>query len=141
MQDARIPYLLAVTALFVKYVALISVQGSARFRTRRFRWPEDAVTWKGETGPEEDETVERAQAALRNDGESHVFFLVFGGAWVLLGADLRVAWPLCATYAVARLAHGYFLVRPRQPLRNRCFVVGQLALLVLVVDALRLALL
>lgn len=138
---ARNAYVIALAALFVRYVVIISLQGARRFRTRTFRWAEDGAAFGGAaaSGPE-DPIVERAQHALRNDGESQPFFYVAGFVWIGLGAPGVVACVVFAVYVAARALHAALLIRPRQPLRNRVFAVGQLALLGVVVDSVRRAL-
>lgn len=133
-------YLLALLLLTLKYAAVTTVQGKLRFATRTFRWPEDARAWHGRSeGGREHELVERAQALLRNDAESQPLFLAASAAWIALGAEGTAAALALPAYALARGAHAWFFLRPRQPARNRAFVLGQLVLLGVLVDALRRA--
>jgi len=134
---------LAVTMAFVlaKYLVLIAIQGRGRVVARTFRWPEDATAFRGALASgAEAPAIERAQAALRNDGESQPAFLVLATIWVMLGARGSLAAPLLATWAFARALHTYALLRPRQPLRNRVFALGLLVTLVIAVDVVRRAL-
>jgi uncharacterized MAPEG superfamily protein len=133
-------YLASVAALFAKYVVVTTLQAKGRLGARVFRWPEDALAWGGTRAEErEGETVERAQAVLRNDGETQPFYFVFAAAWVALGAAAVPVVLATGLYVTARVAHTAFFLNPRQPLRNRAFVVGQLVLLAIVVDALRIS--
>jgi hypothetical protein len=116
--------------LFLKFFATALLQARTRLRTRVFRYAEDAAFWHGRVG-EESEASTRAQQLLRNDGEVHPYYLALGGAYLALGA-----WPAGAPYyfgvfVLSRLVHAYCLLRPRQPLRNRAYVVGLSVLLAL----------
>ncbi len=123
----------SVLVLFLKMVWIVSLQGRERMRTRTFRYPEDASHWNGEAVEREDSHVERAQRVLGNDGESQPFFLVFGALYVALGAAPWAAFLYFPGYALARLAHAWFLLRPRQPHRTRVFGLGLLLTLALAV--------
>jgi len=117
-------YVGAVFVLFIKLVIVVATQGVTRMRTRTFAYPEDAAHWSGEAVERESDLVVRAQRVLRNDGESQPFFLVFGGLYLVLGATPWAAWIYFPAYALARVAHTWFFLRPRQPHRNRAFAVG-----------------
>ena len=65
--------------------------------------------------------------------------LAISGAWVALGASATAASAPFGIYVVARLLHGYLLVRPRQPLRNRVYGLGQGTMLVVAIDLARRA--
>lgn len=120
-----------VLVLFLKLVCLVSIQGKTRMRTRAFRYREDAAAWNGEAVEREDEAVERAQRALDNDGETQPYFLVFGALYVAIGAASWAAFVYFPVYALARIAHTWLLLRPRQPLRTRVFGIGLLVTLAL----------
>jgi hypothetical protein len=109
--------------LFLKFFLTALLQARTRMRTRVFRYAEDAAFWHGRVG-EETEPSTRAQQLLFNDGEVQTYYLALGGAYLALGA-----WPAGAPYyfgafVLSRLVHAYCLLRPRQPLRNRAYVVG-----------------
>lgn len=109
--------------LFLKFFLSALVQARTRMRTRVFRYAEDAAFWHGRVG-EDAEPSARAQQLLRNDSEVHPYYLALGGAYLALGA-----WPAGAPYyfgafALSRLLHAHCMLRPRQPLRNRAYVVG-----------------
>jgi uncharacterized MAPEG superfamily protein len=133
------PYGLLVAGLTLKFAWLIGLQGLRRMRTRSFRWAEDATHWQGHISGE-DVLVERAQAALRNDGESQPLFLAAAGLWIALGAGSSVALVVCSVYLLARVLHSVFMLWPRQPVRNRVFGISQLCLLAVLVDSARLLL-
>jgi uncharacterized MAPEG superfamily protein len=136
--SASSSYLLLVFGLSLKFLLLIGLQGFRRMQVRIFRWPEDAAHWSGSAGCE-DPLVERAQAALRNDGESQPLFLAVAAFWLWSGANGALAWSVCALYVVARGLHSAFMLWPMQPLRNRVFGLSQLCLLVALLDCCRLA--
>ncbi len=125
-------YLVSLVLLFIKYVVTIALQGRERMVLRQFRYPEDAAFWNG-TLRDDSELCQRAQHLLTNDSENQPFYLVFGAAYVALGL-----WPAGACiyfggYALSRLLYGYFMLRSRQPHRNRAFAVGVLILATLTV--------
>lgn len=123
-------YLGCVVLLFAKYVLAITVQARERLRLRHFRYAEDAAFWNG-TVAEDSALCQRAQNLLRNDGENQPFFLVFGAAHVSLGLSPASGLVYFAGYALCRFAHGYFMLRARQPHRNRAFAAGSLILAIL----------
>lgn len=125
---ALLVYIASLVVLFLKYFATALVQAQERFRSASFRYAEDAAEWKGCVAPDT-ERCARAQRVLLNDSESQPFFMAFGAAYVALGA-----WPTGApyyfgAYALSRVAHAAFLIRGRQPHRNRAFSFG-LAILI-----------
>lgn len=133
-------YALLLSLLLAKYVAVTTVQARARFASRTFRWPEDAAAWAGRAAERvEADAIERAQAVLRNDAETQPLVLATAACWLALGASGRDAMIVLSSYGVARLVHAYFLLRPRQPARNRAFVLGQLLFLGMTLDVLRRA--
>lgn len=136
-----VAYVASLALLFGKMLAVSLVQGRHRLGTKVFRWPEDAAAFGGTTarGPEA-EPVERAQASLRNDGETQTFFYVVGLVWVQLGAEVALAAPAFTLYTALRFGHARLMLRAVQPLRNRVYALGQLVLLAMLVDALRRAL-
>ena len=127
-------YVISVAALLVKMLLLISIQGITRIRAGRFQYAEDAAHWRGEQEQDADIVV-RAQRALRNDAENQPLFLALGASYVALGASPAGAIGYFATFVLARWAHGYFMVRPRQPHRNRAFSLGTMALVALAIHA------
>jgi len=137
---AALPFVILVLGMTLKSVALMVIQGQRRTKTRTFRWPEDAAHWRGVVSSDEDAQTLRAQAALRNDGESQPYFLAAVAAWIGLGAEETLALIVCGTYLVLRGLHSAFLIWPRQPLRNRLFGLSLLCLFVVLADCVRLLL-
>ena len=123
-------YVISVLLLFAKFVVTITVQAKERMRTRHFRYPEDAVYWRGAVA-QDSELCLRAQQLIRNDGESQPFYLAIGAAYVAVGAWPAGASLYFAAYALSRIAYAYFMLRPRQPQRNRAFAIGVIVLVVL----------
>lgn len=136
-RTAAAVYALLASGLFLKTFLMTGLQGRIRLGSKRFRWPEDAAAWGGVVGDDPDERVERAQAALRNDGENHPTMLAASAAWLALGAPVGIAGAAFGIYVVSRILHGLLLVHPIQPLRNRVYVLGLAILLAIVVDAVR----
>lgn len=123
---------LAVAALFLKHLVTVSVQGRERMRARSFAYPEDAAHWGGTHEPGRESALwDRAARLLRNDGENHPLFFALAAAYVALGCADVLGAVYFAVYAAARWAHGVFLLWPRQPHRNRAYVVSLAVLLAL----------
>lgn len=124
-------YVAAVVVLFAKLVVMVSLQGAARMRTKRFQYAEDAAHWNGNLAAEESELIVRAQRVLRNDSEGQPYFFVFGAVYVALGGTPWAAWLYFPVYALTRVLHAWCMLRARQPLRNRAFGAGLITLAVL----------
>ena len=137
---AALPFVILVLGMTLKSVAIMMIQGLRRTKTRTFRWPEDAAYWRGVASSDEDPQILRAQAALRNDGESQPYFLAAAAAWLALGADEALALIVCGTYLGLRVLHSAFLIWPRQPLRNRLFGLSLACLFVVLGDCVRILL-
>ena len=125
----------AVTAvvLFLKSQSLAILQGQVRIKNKAYAKPEDAKVYgKGAEALSEDlPVVQRAQGAIRNDGENIPYFLAIGLAHVQLECwEAGVPW-LFGTYVVARCAHSLFMVSPRQPHRTLVYMVGVIVTFVL----------
>jgi uncharacterized membrane protein YecN with MAPEG domain len=128
-----VAYVAATFVLLAKLVVMISLQGVTRMRTRRFQYAEDANAWSGDQVAEESDLIVRAQRVLRNDSEGQPYFLVFGAAFVALGATPWAAWLYFSAYALTRVLHAWFMLRARQPYRNRAFGAGLVILVALAV--------
>jgi uncharacterized MAPEG superfamily protein len=135
-----LPFVILLCGLIAKFVALTLIQAVRRTKTHTFRWPEDAAHWGGMVVNDEDARCLRAQAALRNDGESQYYFLAAVAVWIVLGAQQGFALILCSSYVVLRALHSALLLWPRQPLRNRIFGLSLACLLVVLGDCVRLLL-
>jgi uncharacterized membrane protein YecN with MAPEG domain len=126
-----VAYVATAFVLFAKLVVVISLQGVTRIRTKRFQYAEDAGHWNGDLVAEENDVIVRAQRALRNDSEGQPYFFVFGAVYVALGATPWAAWLYFPAYALTRVLHAWYMLRPRQPHRNRAFGAGLVTLVAL----------
>ena len=131
-----VAYVAAAFVLLAKLVVTVSLQGATRIRTKRFQYAEDATHWKGDHVAEESDLVVRAQRILRNDGEGQPYFFVFGAAYVALGATPWAAWLYFPVYVLTRILHAWYMLRARQPHRNRAFGAGLVTLVALAVHCL-----
>jgi uncharacterized membrane protein YecN with MAPEG domain len=131
-----VAYLAAAFVLLAKLVLMVSLQGATRIRTKRFQYAEDANHWKGDHVAEESALIVRAQRVLRNDGEGQPYFFVFGAAYVALGATPWAAWLYFPVYTLTRVLHAWYMLRARQPHRNRAFGAGLVTLVALAVHCL-----
>ncbi len=118
---------LAAVVLFLKTVTLAMIQGAMRARHKTFVRPEDARTY-GNNDPAAREVpiVERAQGALRNDGENVPPFLAIGLAYAMLGCSAAAAPWYFGGFVALRIAHGALMIWPRQPLRTIVYGLGVL---------------
>jgi hypothetical protein len=123
-------YLGSVIVLFLKYLAAIVLQARERFAQRHFRYPEDAAHWHGKVA-DDTELCQRAQNLLRNDTESLPFYLLFGAAYVWLALWPPGALLYFTLYPLSRVLHAYYLLRARQPHRNRTFALGLIVITLL----------
>ncbi len=126
-------YTFSVVVLFLKFAALISIQGRGRMRSGEFRYAEDARHWRGVVVGKESETIDRAQRVLRNDSEGQPLFLALGALYVATNAWHWGAPLYFGIYALSRIAHALLLLYPRQPHRTIAFGVGMLTMLAMAV--------
>ncbi len=109
-------------SLFLNMFVTTLVQARARMSTLAFARPEDAAHWGGSV---DDAPVARlAQAALRNDLENIPWFLVLVATLLALHAAPIVALAYGGVFLGARVMHTVCYLQPRQPLRNRAYLVG-----------------
>lgn len=138
MITATVVMLGLVAGLVAKYMWVISVQAHERLRLKQFRWPEDLEHFGGEAIEPESAIAHRAQAVLRNDSESQWLFVGAAAIWLQAGAHPQVGLGVVLAYVCARTLHAYWLIHPRQPLRNRAFAVSGLLLFGVLADSARL---
>lgn len=127
-------YGLSCAALFAKMFGVALVQGVTRVKHRAFVRPDDAAFFGRGVTPAaaEHPLVDRAQSALRNDGENIPIFLFLSIAYIQLGcpsSQLVIYMPL---FVIARYLHTLFYLRPTQPFRNWSYVTGQLLMMIMV---------
>ncbi len=121
---------LAGVVLFLKMFAIALYQGRWRLRTKVFTKAEDAARWGDGTVSERDvPEVERAQRAFRNDLENIPMFLILSFAYLLYDAWEQGAYLYIGLFVIARIVHTWAYLRPKQPLRNRAYIVGVLCTL------------
>jgi prostaglandin-E synthase 1 len=133
----------ALTAAFVStHMVLLDAWGGAvRAKTKTAINVEDTSTVsKGaqlvEADPPE---VARVMRAHRNLVANGLPFLLVGLVWTLLGADRTQAMALFGTFVGARLIHTFAYLGAKQPFRTLSFVIGQLALLGVIIQVVRAA--
>lgn len=119
----------------LKLFVLAAIQGVTRVRHRRFVKPEDAAYFgRGATpASEEHPRVALAQRAIANELENLPTFALALVAHAALRGSGPFALAVAAAFLAARVGHSAFYVRPTQPHRNRCYLLGQLATFTLLV--------
>ena len=129
--SVMVVWTLLVVSFVVRHLVLVSIQGRVRRAQRTFPYAEDATFWGGAVGEAADGPAARAQRALQNDHENVPAFLLVSGGYAALGGDARWLAALGVSFWLARVVHAAAMIRPRQPLRNRAYVVGLVLLLVM----------
>jgi uncharacterized MAPEG superfamily protein len=115
---------LAAVVLFLLQFALAGVQGIGRTRQKTFVRAEDAAWFGVEPAQAELGIVDRAQRAIHNNHENVPFFLAIGLAYALLECWPSGAWIYFPLFVLSRIGHNLCQLVPRQPLRNRMYVLG-----------------
>jgi len=117
----------SLVVLFFKMGANSAVQGIVRIQSGLFPRPEDSALFgKGKKAPGDHPTAELASKAWRNDLENIPIYLFLGLAFLLAGGSERGAAIYFSTFTVARIFHTVFYVKPKQPHRSICYLVGML---------------
>jgi uncharacterized MAPEG superfamily protein len=80
--------------------------------------------------------VERGLRAHRNDLESTLPFLAIGLVYVLVGPPVLLAKVLLISFTVLRCLFSFFYLRSLQPWRSASFLLGELCLLIMLVQIL-----
>ncbi len=94
--------------------------------------PEDAAVFaKKAPAVQELAIVDRAQNALRNDLENIPLFLFLMLAYILLQGPLIPLRIYAVIFVLSRIGHSYFYIWPRQPHRNRVYLIGILMAMIL----------
>ncbi|MEZ0369911.1 MAG: MAPEG family protein [Candidatus Sericytochromatia bacterium] len=118
-------YALTTVALFLKMFALAGVQGINRVRHRTFVRPDDAAAFgQTEAVAAELPIVARAQDTLRNDLENIPIFLFLMLGYIQLQGPVLPLAIYAALFVAARIGHTLCYLTPRQPLRNRMYLLG-----------------
>ncbi len=116
--------------LFLKMFAVVCVQSWYRVRYKVFVREEDAHYWgDGKPAEADHPRAHRAQAVLRNDSENIPSFLFLTWAHVVVVDSPHVLAAISFPFVLARALHAWWYIRPRQPHRNRAYVLGLVSLL------------
>jgi prostaglandin-E synthase 1 len=124
--------------LCLKMIAVGHYTGMTRIRRQVYLNPEDAKAFSkiDEFGTVEHPDVERGLRAHRNDLESTLPFLAIGLVYVLVGPPVLMAKVLLIAFTVLRCAFSVFYLRALQPWRSATFMLGELCLLIMLVQIL-----
>jgi uncharacterized membrane protein YecN with MAPEG domain len=133
---------LTVSALFIKMVAMVLVQGYGRFKDRGFDNPEDAQLFDRIFGAKPDAKgknplVDRAQNVLRNDGENIPIFLFSAIAYIQLGCWPQGVYIYLPLFVFGRIIHAISYLRSLQPWRNLSYQLGLWVTFIMVIQILR----
>lgn len=131
----------AVTASFLalQMVVLDAYSGVVRGKSKTTPNVEDAGTvQKGaQVLPADPDAVARVLRAHRNLIANGIPFLILSFIWVILGASKTMALAVFGAFIVARVAHSIAYVAAKQPWRTLSFVLGQAALVTVLVMVVR----
>ncbi len=120
--------------LVLKMMAVGWVTSFYRLRYRVYATPEDyalqGISASVEPG-EGKEPIERARRAHQNDLENILPFFAVGFFYALSGPSPGLAKTLFVTFLLARVLHTSFYLAALQPWRSLAFMVGQVAMLVM----------
>lgn len=119
-------FALTVVVLFLKMFAVAGVQGVNRLKNRVFVRPDDAAYFGKQVDPAAQELpiVERAQHTLRNDLENIPIFLFLMLAYLQLQGPAAPLAIYATVFVLSRIGHTLFYLKPRQPHRNRMYLLG-----------------
>lgn len=136
---ALVAYAATVVVVSLHMILLDAYSGVVRTRSKTAVNPEDAAAFApGIAVVDADPpVVARVMRAHRNLVANALPFLLLGLVWVSLGATFTWAAALFGVFVVARLAHSIAYVRGAQPWRTVFFLLGQLALVGVVVQIVR----
>ena len=124
--------------LCIKMIAVGHYTGLTRIRRQVYLNPEDAQAFSkiDEFAGAEHPDVERGLRAHRNDLESTLPFLAIGLVYVLVGPPVLLAQVLLIAFTVLRCAFSFFYLRALQPWRSASFMLGELCLVIMLVQIL-----
>ena len=133
-----IVFAVCAAVLCLKMIAVGHVTGMTRIRRRVYLNPEDAQAFSKmeEFASVEHPDVERGLRAHRNDLESTLPFLAIGLVYVLVGPPVLLAKVLLISFTVLRCLFSFFYLRSLQPWRSASFMLGELCLLIMLVQIL-----
>ena len=128
----EVTFALTVIVLFLKGFTLAGIQGINRLKSGVMVRPEDAACFaKQAPAAQELKIVERAQNAIRNDLENVPYFLFLMLAYLVLHGPVLPLQIYAAIFVLSRIGHSYFYIYPRQPHRNRVYLMGMLMSMIL----------
>jgi len=126
-------YALTAIILGLKMSAISVVQALSRTRSGVFVNPEDARTFGTTASAQENETVQRAARAWRNDLENIPIFLILGWIYVSAGLSTTAFTAYCVIFVIARIAHTILYLNAVQPLRTAAYAIGSGAILAMMI--------
>jgi prostaglandin-E synthase 1 len=124
--------------LCFKMIAVGHFTGITRIRREVYLNPEDAKAFSKieEFASVEHPDVERGLRAHRNDLESTLPFLAIGLVYVLTGPPVLLAQVLLIAFTVLRCVFSLFYLRAVQPWRSASFMLGELCLVIMLIQIL-----
>ena len=124
--------------LCLKMLAVGHYTGITRIRRQVYLNPDDAKSFSqmDEFASAEHPDVERGLRAHRNDLESTLPFLAIGLVYVLVGPPALLAKALLIVFTVLRCLFSFFYLRALQPWRSASFLLGELCLLIMLLQIL-----
>jgi prostaglandin-E synthase 1 len=133
-----IVFAVCAAVLCLKMLAVGHFTGITRIRRGVYLNPEDAQAFskKEEFANVEHPDVERGLRAHRNDLESTLPFLAIGLVYVLVSPPVLLAQVLLIAFTVLRCAFSLFYLRALQPWRSASFLLGELCLVIMLVQIL-----
>ena len=131
-------FAICAAVLCLKMLAVGHYTGITRIRRAVYLNPEDAKAFSkmDEFASTEHPDVERGLRAHRNDLESTLPFLAIGLVYVLVGPPALLAKALLIAFTVLRCLFSLFYLRAMQPWRSSSFVLGELCLVIMLVQIL-----
>jgi prostaglandin-E synthase 1 len=127
-------YVIAVLVLSVLLTFLWAYSGVVRGKTKTAINPEDGARFGAPVVDRDPPEVARVLRAHANAEASIYPFLFLGFVFVCLGGTPRMGTILFGAFTVARIAHAAAYLAGKQPWRTICFIVGGLAMGVLIGD-------
>ena len=131
-------FAICAAVLCLKMLAVGHYTGITRIRRAVYLNPEDAKSFSqmDEFASAEHPDVERGLRAHRNDLESTLPFLAIGLVYVLVGPPALLAKALLIAFTVLRCLFSLFYLRAMQPWRSTSFLLGELCLLIMLLQIL-----
>jgi prostaglandin-E synthase 1 len=129
-------FVICAAILVLKMAAVGHWTGLLRIRRQAILNPEDVAAFRSEkplTG-EEDPEVARGLRAHRNDLESTLPFLAIGLPYLLTNPSASLASGLFVAFTVLRVVFSVFYLLGAQPWRSLTFLLGEVCVLVMIVQ-------